>query len=120
MSKLQKNHLFLYKVLWQFFFNRFFATKLWQFEFIFSFCHKSVAIFLLMIFLPQKKHLTNAKNQFFKLAIIARKLSKPASMFSTISKANSSGSGKLSKSANDLSFNQVISKLVLSLTIISS
>lgn len=56
----------------------------------------------------------------FKLAIIARKLSKPASKFSTISKANTSGSGRLSRSAKDLSFSQVMSKEVLSRAIISS
>ena len=53
-------------------------------------------------------------------AIIALKLSSPASMFSIMSLANTSGSGKLSRSANDLSFSHVISKLVLSLAIMSS
>jgi hypothetical protein len=40
----------------------------------------------------------------FNEAITALKLSSPASRFSTISSASSSGSGRLSKSANDLSF----------------
>ena len=51
---------------------------------------------------------------------MALKLSNPASKFSTISKANTSGSGRLSKSASDLSFNHIISKDVLSLAMISS
>ncbi len=52
--------------------------------------------------------------------MIALKPAKPASRFSIISSAKTSGSGKLSKSARDLSFNQVISSDVLSRAIISS
>jgi uncharacterized protein (DUF433 family) len=48
------------------------------------------------------------------------KLPNALSKFSAISSANTSGSGRLSKSASDLSFNQVISKEVLSLATISS
>lgn len=56
----------------------------------------------------------------FNEAITALKLSKPASRFSTISKASSSGSGRLSRSASDVCFSQVMSKDVLSLATISS
>jgi hypothetical protein len=51
---------------------------------------------------------------FFNCAIIALKPSSALSKFSTISSANTSGSGRLSKSASDLSFSQVMSKEVLS------
>jgi hypothetical protein len=54
------------------------------------------------------------------LIIISLKLSNPTSKFSIISAARSSGSGRLSRSARDLSFSQVISRLVLSQAIISS
>ena len=57
---------------------------------------------------------------FAKVNIISLKLTSPASKFSTIDSANSSGSGRLSRSARDLSFIQVISRLVLSLAVISS
>lgn len=59
---------------------------------------------------------------FFPLieAMISRKFSSPASKFSTISTASSSGSGRLSRSAKDLSLIQVMSRLVLSRLIISS
>jgi hypothetical protein len=40
---------------------------------------------------------------YLKLATIALKLTKPASIFSMISVAKTSGSGRLSKSAQDLS-----------------
>jgi hypothetical protein len=62
----------------------------------------------------------NAGYLTFKEAIIALKLSSPASKFSTISNASSSGSGRLSRSARDLSFSQVMSKDVLSRAMISS
>ena len=47
-------------------------------------------------------------SHFFNCSIILLKLSSPASKFSTISSASSSGSGRLSKSASDLSFIHVI------------
>ncbi len=50
---------------------------------------------------------------------ISLKLSKPASISSMISWANRSGSGRLSKSARLLSLSQKMSRLVLSLTVIS-
>ncbi len=56
----------------------------------------------------------------FIVTIISSKLSIPALRFSMMSFANKSGSGKLSRSVRLLSFIQVISKLVLSLSIISS
>jgi hypothetical protein len=55
----------------------------------------------------------------FSLTIISLKLSNPASRFSIISAARSPGSGRLSRSARDLSLSQVISRLVLSRAIIS-
>lgn len=55
----------------------------------------------------------------FNPAITALKRSSAPSKFSTISSANSSGSGRLSKSARDLSFIQVMSKEVLSLAMVS-
>jgi len=56
----------------------------------------------------------------FIVNIISLKLSKPASKFSIMSPAKTSGSGRLSRSASDLSFIQDISNEVLSLVIISS
>lgn len=56
----------------------------------------------------------------FIVTIISSKLSIPALRFSMMSFANKSGSGKLSRSVRLLSFIQVMSKLVLSLSIISS
>ena len=56
----------------------------------------------------------------FIVSIISLKLFKPDSMFSIISLAKISGSGKLSKSVRLLSLSQKISKLVLSLASISS
>ena len=55
----------------------------------------------------------------FIVSIISLKLFSPASMFSIISFAKTSGSGKLSRSVRLLSLIQNISKLVLSLSIIS-
>ncbi len=55
----------------------------------------------------------------FKVAIISLKLLSPDSKFSMISPANTSGSGKLSRSVRLLSLSQKISKLVLSLARIS-
>ena len=54
-------------------------------------------------------------HHFFNCVIMALKPSNALSKFSTISSANTSGSGKLSRSASDLSFNHVVSKEVLSL-----
>ena len=54
-----------------------------------------------------------------KFNAISRKLFNPASMFSIISSTRSSGSGRLTRSASDLSFSQKISRLVLSLAMIS-
>jgi len=56
----------------------------------------------------------------FIVNIISSKLSIHALRFSMMSFANKSGSGKLSRSVRLLSFIQVMSKLVLSLSIISS
>src|SRR3990170_6997209 len=50
---------------------------------------------------------------------ISLKFSSPASIFSMISEARVSGSGRLSKSARDLSFSHVMSRLVLSRLMIS-
>ncbi len=50
---------------------------------------------------------------------ISRKLFNPASIFSIISAAKTSGSGKFSKSIRLLSFSQKMSKLVLSRSMIS-
>ncbi len=56
----------------------------------------------------------------FIVTIISSKLSIPDFKFSIMSFANKSGSGKLSRSVRLLSFIQVISRLVLSRSIISS
>jgi hypothetical protein len=56
----------------------------------------------------------------FNVNITSLKLARPAPKFSIISSANSSGSGRLSRSASDLSLSQEMSKLVLSLAMISS
>src|SRR4051794_20886922 len=57
---------------------------------------------------------------FFNLLKTSWKLPNTLSKFSAISSANTSGSGRLSKSASDLSFSQAISKDVLSRATISS
>gem|GEM_PF-4136817 len=54
------------------------------------------------------------------VAATSRKLAKPASRFSIISSASTSGSGRLSRSAKDWSLSQVMSRLVLSRAMISS
>jgi len=54
-------------------------------------------------FVPCKEEET----YFFNCAIISLKLANALSKFSAISSANTSGSGRLSKSASDLSFSQV-------------
>lgn len=59
-------------------------------------------------------------NSSFSVSIISLKLFNPDSKFSMISFAKISGSGRLSKSVKLLSLNQKISKLVLSLAMISS
>jgi hypothetical protein len=64
--------------------------------------------------------INNGYSFAFSFTIISLKLSSPASRFSIISAAKSSGSGRLSRSARDLSFCQVISRLVLSREVISS
>ena len=56
----------------------------------------------------------------FRLRSTALKLFNPASRFSMISSANTSGSGRLSRSVRLLSFNQNTSKLALSRAISSS
>lgn len=60
------------------------------------------------------------RGAYAKAAATARKLASPASRFSIISPARSSGSGRLSRSARLLSFNQKISRLVLSRATICS
>jgi len=57
---------------------------------------------------------------YFNDSQISLKLSRPDSMFSTISRARTSGSGRSSSDARLLSLIHVMSRLVLSRTTISS
>jgi hypothetical protein len=69
-----------------------------------------------------KKRIVNQRDCFFPRNDKSTRLKDayPLSKFLAISSANTSGSGRLSKSASNLSFSQAMSKNVLSLAIISS
>ncbi len=95
---------------------------------IYIFCHCWVFFTnspLLVYFCRRRTHAKAGKAgknklSFLNCLITSLKLPNALSKFSAISSANTSGSGRLSKLASDLSFSHVIFKDVLSRSVISS